>query len=441
MLLRWMCLICSLLAVGYIASGANLSVYVVYKEPVVNTSGYDCKECHMEREVLSRYGRLDLYINRTAYEKTSHNKNCTVCHPYSVKIFYNDTLFIFNLTYCPPSRFRGGFGRENVTRTTRSETCVSEECHEYRELFFGSKHHLAPDIVKMPQYRNASHPEYRPQYCETCHATCSSCHWAGKIQNISGKFTLNISVNIKDHAFTKNITSERCAICHTGEYVFINKSTVEIKGHPQYQEKMASVHKKMECKECHTTIHTLGISEKEKPATCDKCHKIQAEMYKFGPHRIVECTICHSSWLPVSIERGTYKIFLKAYRFGDYASWKTHEVRRKARNCTLCHGNSTIIKEYKERRDIILEKMNSTINMGERAGANMLEAKLKHIEARAAWFHIAPNREELSEETIRLAEKAIGQANITNLIALLAVVTASVVTVLVVLIIWPYEEK
>ncbi len=85
--------------------------------------------------------------------------------------------------------------------------------------------------------------------------------------------------------------------------------------------------------------------------------------------------------------------------------------------------------------------MNFTINTGERAGANMLEAKLKHKEARAAWFHVAPNRGELSEETLRLAEKAISQANITNLIALLAVVTASVVTVLIVLILWPYEEK
>ncbi len=395
----------------------------------------------MEKEVLSKYDRLDLLINKSAYEASSHNKNCTICHPYSVKIFYNNSLTLLNLTYCPPSRFRGGFGRVNVSRTTRSETCVTEECHEYRELFFGSTHHLAPDIVRMPQYRNVSHPEYRPGYCETCHATCSSCHWAGEIKNISDKFRLNLSVNVKKHAFTKNITSERCAICHTGEYVFINKSTVEIKEHPQYQEILASAHKDMDCKECHTTIHTLGLLEKERAASCDKCHKIQAEMHKFGPHRIVECLVCHSSWLPVSIDRPTYEIYLKAYSFGDYISWKTHEIRGESRNCNLCHGNSTIIKEYKNKRDKILDKMNFTINTGERAGANMLEAKLKHKEARAAWFHVAPNRGELSEETLRLAEKAISQANITNLIALLAVVTASVVTVLIVLILWPYEEK
>jgi hypothetical protein len=435
----------------------TLEELVVFPEKKVPWNGLDCEDCHLDPQKMTTFDRYEFYIDEKEYRATAHgnesegNATCVDCHLLQIPVYTAQGKEYLNFTdYCPPPRIIGGFGSNATYHTVPNEGCVnkSKGCHWTKEVFFTGEHFLEDDKKKPEEYWNSSHKDYKPWYCEGCHAYCGSCHWKGPEPKEEEEFRFDFLDNVKKHEISRNVTSEICAICHHGEYNYSLESDVIIEHHPQYEEWKISVHNDTECKDCHRNIHgatyeTGAYGKRYGPTTCGTCHTEVIKSLEAGPHIDVACESCHSTWLPIWQDPESLTFEPKAIIHNKTRTWPTHEIRKKeeARNCDYCHGNTTTQEEYSKQRKEAIEKMNKSINnaIGARATALLVSAELKFEEARAAWAHVSPEREHLTEETIALAKEAKMSADLANFIAFLAYLAVVLGIIGLILVVWPYD--
>jgi hypothetical protein len=435
----------------------TLEELVVFPEEKISWGGLSCEDCHFDVQKMTAFGRRMFYINKAKYESTVHgnisrsNATCQDCHLLEIPVYTAQGREIINWTgYCPPPRIIGGFGSNATYHTVPSEGCVnrSKGCHWTKEVFFTSEHFLIDELSQAPEYWNSSNKDYKPWYCEGCHASCGSCHWGGPEPKEEEEFKFDFLANVESHKIRRNTSSEICAICHHGHYNFTEKAPdVVIHHHPQYEEWKVSVHNTTPCKDCHRNIHsatydTGKYGKRYGPTTCGTCHTEVIKSLQAGPHINVACYSCHSTWLPIWKDPESLTLEPMAIKRGKPRSWPTHEIRKKeeARKCEYCHGNTTTQIEYSKQKDEALRKMNKSLNdvIGARA-VQVTAVKLKYQEARAAWAHVSPDRETLTEETLALAKEAKRTADLINFVSFLSYLAIVLAIIGLILVIWPYD--
>jgi|GEM_PF-7048761 hypothetical protein len=438
----------------------TLKELVIFSEKKIPWDGLDCGDCHFNATKMSDYGRPEFYIDVEKYKKTDHgnksvgNTTCYDCHLLTLPVYTAKGNEYLNWAgFCPPPKIIGGYGSNDTYHTVPSEGCVNKDkgCHWTKEIFFSSEHFLQDDRIKSEKYWNSSHEDYRPWYCEGCHATCGSCHWDGPEPKEEEEFKFDFLENVEAHKIRRNISSEICAICHHGYYNFTeNFPKVSVYGSPQYEELSVSVHSKMECKDCHRNIHggtyeTGAYGKRRGPISCGTCHTDVIKSLEAGPHINVACVSCHSTWLPIWQDPESLTLEPMALSFGrvdEPRSWPTHEIRKKenVRECSYCHGNSTTQQKYLEMKEEAIEKMNKSLNDVIGARAVLVTAvKLKFQDARAAWAHVSSDRDDLTRETLALAKEAKKTADLINFVSFIAYLAIVLAIIGLILVIWPYD--
>ncbi|MFQ6089198.1 MAG: multiheme c-type cytochrome [Candidatus Methanofastidiosia archaeon] len=324
-----------------IALGIFIFILIIIGYKEIRGDPEQCLTCHSDKKVVGEM----FYVDSEKFKNSTHSMlDCTVCH--------KDIVMSGEMHSEAEKRY-GGWSRleddlNYQTKASSFETCV--QCHSNRKDFGASVHNTLKNMRASPQFEKK---------CEACHLSCTTCHWKSEIEFITlTEWALDWTANVESHSFVSTTSfddkNDLCAACHSGSYMGYEYDPsvggIKVYAFPQAQELSESVHRDLECTDCHTDLHEMKHEVTPQGTRlggieCATCHEKMAKIVAQGTHKNVSCVACHDTRLPIWEDVMIEEYVPYVVREEEKVSYLSHDVSKGGRLCVDCHGFSFVLRK------------------------------------------------------------------------------------------------